>query len=376
VGSAYLPEKKLNSSELIGPTDIFHYIYAVTHSPTYRRRYAEFLKVDFPRVPLTTNRELFRGLCAVGADLVALHLLEDDYEEASWNVAKPKGKSQIRTPITRFAGQGSEEVATAHPKYKEGNVFINPSRYFEGVPEKVWSFHVGGYQVCEKWLKDRRGRTLSDEDINHYQRVVVALNETIRLMAEIDRVIEEHGGWPLVGAEKIVSSSYESVVLPLGGQPALLPLPTQVRFPQPDHGVYMMRVMLSMLRESGESIKIERLMNACSLLAMPDSLETYAAKIEPSIAHEWRTSFSDHFMPDLFLAKIDDLVQRGEIRLIREGSGFKMVRVGTLALPTDAHIEFDAWLALRVSDSLVQKEKEAFPPLATREQLEERSSAA
>jgi hypothetical protein len=358
------------------PQAVLHYIYAVLHSPVYRDTYGDEFRDNFPRIPLTSDVELFRRLCALGADLVALHLLEDDYEFASWNTSQPNGNNPFKTLITRLAGKEDAEVAKGYPKYKDGNVYIKPSCYFEGLPEEVWNFHIGGYQVCEKWLKDRRGRTLSDEDINHYQRVVVALNETIRLMAEIDRVIEEHGGWPLVGAEKIVSSSYETVVLPLGGQPALLPLPAQVRFSQPDHGVYMMRVILSMLRESGESIKIEKLMNACSLLAMPDSLETYAAKIEPSIAHEWRTSFSDHFMPDLFIAKIDDLVQRGEIRLIREGSGFKMVRVGTLALPTDAHIEFDAWLALRVSDSLVQKEKEAFPPLATREQLEERSSAA
>jgi hypothetical protein len=77
-----------------------------------------------------------------------------------------------------------------------GNVYINPTRWFEGVPENVWNFHIGGYQVCEKWLKDRRGRVLSDEDIAHYQKVVVALKETIRLMAEIDKVIEAHGGWP------------------------------------------------------------------------------------------------------------------------------------------------------------------------------------
>jgi hypothetical protein len=79
---------------------------------------------------------------------------------------------------------------------RRGRVHINPSRWFEGIPENVWNFHIGGYQVCEKWLKDRRGRVLSEEDIAHYQKVVVALNETIRLMAEIDKVIEAHGGWP------------------------------------------------------------------------------------------------------------------------------------------------------------------------------------
>lgn len=184
-----------------GPQDTLHYIYAILHSPVYRSRYAELLKIDFPRIPITSDAELFRKLCALGADLVALHLLEDDYEAAAWNASKPKHKSPLKSPITRFPGKGGAEVAKGHPKYKDGNVFINPSRYFEGVPEEVWNFHVGGYQVCEKWLKDRRGRTLSDEDINHYQRVVIALNETIRLMAEIDRVIEEHGGWPLVGSQ-------------------------------------------------------------------------------------------------------------------------------------------------------------------------------
>jgi hypothetical protein len=135
-------------------------------------------------------------LCALGADLIALHLLEDDYPAASWNLAKPKAKSPLKDLITKFEVRGDSEVAKGYPKYAGGRVHINPTRYFEGVPEKAFNFHIGGYQVCEKWLKDRRGRTLSDEDILHYQRVVVALNETIRLMAEIDKVIDAHGGWP------------------------------------------------------------------------------------------------------------------------------------------------------------------------------------
>jgi hypothetical protein len=79
------------------------------------------------------------------------------------------------------------------------------------VPDEVWSFYVGGDKVCEKWLKDRRGRTLSNEDIDHYQRVIVSLNETIRLMAEIDRVIEEHGGWPLVGSQDVTGIGTGSI---------------------------------------------------------------------------------------------------------------------------------------------------------------------
>lgn len=202
LGLLFTTDEVVDLTHAFNPESVFHYIYAVLHSPTYRSRYAEFLKIDFPRVPLTSDAELFRKLCALGADLVALHLLEDDYEAASWNASRPKRTSPLKTPITRFAGRGSAEVAKGYPKYKDGNVYINPSRYFEGVHPEVWNFHVGGYQVCEKWLKDRRGRTLSERDITHYQRVVVALNETIRLMAEIDQTIEEHGGWPLVGSQE------------------------------------------------------------------------------------------------------------------------------------------------------------------------------
>ncbi len=168
-----------------GPEDIFHYIYAVFHSPTYRQRYAEFLKIDFPRVPMTASLQLFRKLCILGEELVALHLLESPY------------LSQL---ITRYPVVGDNIVEKGFPKfvaYEEGGpgyVYINKAQYFEGVPKEVWDFHVGGYQVCEKWLKDRRGRQLSFDDLMHYQKVVVALKETIRLMAEIDRAIP---GWPI-----------------------------------------------------------------------------------------------------------------------------------------------------------------------------------
>jgi hypothetical protein len=159
-------------------------------------------------------------------------------------------------------------------------------------------------------------------------------------------------------------------------QPAPLVLPPTIRHPQPDAGFYMMRVILSMIQENGGSIDVERLMNTCELLAMPDRLETYGSTIEPSLAHQWRSSFTDQFRPDLFLSKIDDLVQRGEIRLTRDGTQFKVARIGTAVLPTDEHIDFDARFALRVNDSLPQAEKDAFTPLATRDQIEERTRAA
>jgi hypothetical protein len=165
----------------LAPEDIFHYAYAVFHSPAYRTRYAEFLKIDFPRLPLTGDLELFRALAWLGGELVALHLLE------SPNVAQP---------ITDFVGGPDAEVQKA--SWSHDVVWLDKAQTtgFRGVSDPVRKFHIGGYQVCEKWLKDRKGRTLSKDDIVHYQRIVVALSETIRLMKKIDEVIEAHGGWP------------------------------------------------------------------------------------------------------------------------------------------------------------------------------------
>ena len=163
------------------PEDIFHYIYATFHSPAYRNRYAEFLKTDFPRLPLTGDLDLFRALARLGGELVALHLLESP---------------TLDQPMTELVGNRNPEVEK--PTWSKDTVWVDKRQTtgFQGVPEAVWNFHIGGYQVCHKWLKDRKGRTLSDDDIAHYHKVVVALNETIRLMQEIDAVIDEHGGWP------------------------------------------------------------------------------------------------------------------------------------------------------------------------------------
>jgi len=159
--------------ETFGPEDIFHYIYAVFHSPEYRRRYAEFLKIDFPRVPLPKSKPLFRKLCKVGEKLTKLHLMEAPILEDD--------KKRPEFPV-----EGNSVVEKGYPKHvaHKARVYINKDQYFEGVSPDVWEFHIGGYQVCEKWLKDRRQRTLSYEDIRHYQKIVVALGETIRLMKE------------------------------------------------------------------------------------------------------------------------------------------------------------------------------------------------
>jgi hypothetical protein len=184
VGLAFVSEGRGNLETTTGPEDVFSYAYAVFHSPTYRQRYIEFLKGDYPLLPLTGNKALFKALVGLGADLVSLHLME---------------APRLETFITRFPIAGSQVVEGVRYEDSARRVYINSEQYFEGIPPEVWFFTIGGYQVCHKWLKDRKGRTLSFEDLHHYQRVVVALAETIRLMGEIDAVIDSHGGWPIEG---------------------------------------------------------------------------------------------------------------------------------------------------------------------------------
>ncbi len=165
----------------VTPEDIFHYAYAVFHSPGYRARYAEFLKIDFPRLPLTSRLDLFRNLANLGAKVADLHLMDS---------------LKLDKLLVTYTGPAKPEVEKI--TYIQGTVWLDRAQTigFEGVPEAVWEFHIGGYQVCDKWLKDRKGRTLSKDDIAHYNKIVVALSETIRLMKKIDEVIDEHGGWP------------------------------------------------------------------------------------------------------------------------------------------------------------------------------------
>jgi predicted helicase len=167
-----------------GPEDIFYYAYAIFHSLIYRLRYAEFLKNDFPRLPLTGDRALFFALADLGKELVDYHLLRTPRVD-DFITSYPVGCDNVveKQDFTKDA-----------PADEIGKVWINDTQYFGGVPEAVWEFKVGGYQVCHKWLKDRKGRTLSGDDINHYQRVVVALQATIRLMETIDETIPE---WPI-----------------------------------------------------------------------------------------------------------------------------------------------------------------------------------
>lgn len=154
--------------------ELFYYIYAVLHSKIYRKKYSEFLKSDFPRVPFTRDKKIFEKLSKLGQKLVELHLLKSPM----------LGKIVAKFPVT-----GSNKVEKR--EYKNNHVYINEEQYFEGVPQDVWEYFIGGYQVLDKWLKDRVGRVLSPQDVDHYLQVITALFRTIKLQQEIDEIYPE-----------------------------------------------------------------------------------------------------------------------------------------------------------------------------------------
>jgi predicted helicase len=190
------------------PIDLLDYIYAVLHSPTYRETYKEFLKIDFPRVSYPDDVEKFWKLVQLGGELRALHLMEspslNDYiteypiggdnevEKPQFVIAREDSTS-LRGGTTKQS-VSEEETASAKSLAVTGKVFINSEQYFDKVPEVAWNFYIGGYQPAQKWLKDRKGRTLEFEDILHYQKIIKALTETDRIMGEIDGVEIVKGG--------------------------------------------------------------------------------------------------------------------------------------------------------------------------------------
>jgi predicted helicase len=168
LGSAYGGE--------FGPTALFHYVYAVLYAPSYREKYAEFLKTDFPRIPFTADPELFEALAALGGRLVDLHLLRSD---------------ELDPPLARFHGEGDGRVAKTKSKgfrYEPDGerVWVNKTQHFAPVAPELWEYHVGGYRVLHKWLKDRRERRLSPDEVRTYCRIVTALARTIEVQEEID----------------------------------------------------------------------------------------------------------------------------------------------------------------------------------------------
>lgn len=162
--------QKFNNSigRITPPEELLAYIYAVLHSPSYRERYKEFLKVDFPRIPLPTSESEFVRLAQIGQQLIDLHMMRNTQ---SWKCD------------TTFPEPGSQQIDML--KWKDKQVWINKQQYFGNVPEEVWNFYIGGYQPAQKWLKDRKGRTLVFDDIKHYLYIIHALAETIKLMQKI-----------------------------------------------------------------------------------------------------------------------------------------------------------------------------------------------
>lgn len=155
------------------PEEVFYYIYSILYANTYRQKYQEFLKIDFPRIPFTKDYELFKKLAELGQQLVDLHLLKSP---------------ELNNPVAKFYGQNGSYVEKREYEEKEQRVYINELQYFSGIAPEVWNYQIGGYQVLDKWLKDRKGRTLSAEDVKHYCQVVTALSKTIEVQKEIDKL--------------------------------------------------------------------------------------------------------------------------------------------------------------------------------------------
>lgn len=154
--------------------DVFGYLTAVLHSPTYRSRYAEFLRYDFPCIPLPPDGPTFLSLADLGRELAKLQTMES-----------------VPPSPARFCGEGDNRVARI--VYRDGEVWINETQRFEGVPAAAWAWTVGGYQVLHKYLKDRKGRVLSEAEISHWCKVVGIALKTLELMRRIDAVALPNG---------------------------------------------------------------------------------------------------------------------------------------------------------------------------------------
>jgi predicted helicase len=173
---------KNTGKEGSSPEAIFAYVYAVLYSPGYRKRYADSLRRDFPRIPFTGSLALFQQLAALGRELIDLHLLHRSLPVIT---AYPKAGSNR---VDKIDFRPDRDIP------EQGRVQINSVQYFEGMPTEVWEYTIGGYQVANKWLKDRKGRLLTFDELQHYGRVIAVLSDTIRLQTEIDAVI---GDWPI-----------------------------------------------------------------------------------------------------------------------------------------------------------------------------------
>ena len=168
------------------PENILDYIYAVLHSPNYRETYKEFLKIDFPRVSYPESKNKFFALAKLGEKLRGLHLMTDPIVSLFDTRFSHAGSDIVEKIVFKKEGNLTINGSDMHSEY--GYVWISNTQCFGNVPEVAWNFYIGGYQPAQKWLKDRKGRKLSNEDIEHYQKIIVSLVETGRIMKEIDKI--------------------------------------------------------------------------------------------------------------------------------------------------------------------------------------------
>ena len=174
--------EKETTENTFAPIDILDYIYAILHSPTYREKYKEFLKIDFPRVPYPKDKNTFWKLVKLGGEIRQIHLLESPKVENYITTYPKDGSNKITTKI------GKKDWELFDEEKQLGRIWINEEQYFDNIPLTAWEFYIGGYQPAQKWLKDRKERTLEFDDILHYQKIIVALSETDRIMKEIDKI--------------------------------------------------------------------------------------------------------------------------------------------------------------------------------------------
>jgi len=191
IGMPFIVQHYKTSDDEFGEVDILDYIYAVLHSPTYREKYKEFLKIDFPRVPYPKDKQVFWQLVKKGGEIRQIHLLESPTVDKFITQYPVDGSNVVDKPrfeVYCYDPEISDENGQIdYPDYL-GAVYINETQYYADVPVSAWEFYIGGYQPAQKWLKDRKGRKLEFEDILHYQKIIVALTETARIMKEIDKI--------------------------------------------------------------------------------------------------------------------------------------------------------------------------------------------
>ena len=181
IGLTFTPEKS-DSEGSFAPINVLDYIYAVLHSPSYREKYKAFLKIDFPRVPYPKDPHTFWQLVSLGAQLRTLHLMQFESSDRVISTYPESGNNEITTKIH------AKDWELTDKNEPTGRIWINDTQCFGDIPLKVWEFYIGGYQPAQKWLKDRKGQQLSFDDIRHYQKIIIALNDTIDLMQQIDQI--------------------------------------------------------------------------------------------------------------------------------------------------------------------------------------------